>query len=132
MEGLNSYDVVVVGAGAAGLLAALELSLAGKKTAIIEARDRAGGRIHTINDQRFEMPVEMGAEFVHGKLGITLGLLKKAGANKTEVEGDIWRKKEEDLEKDEGFIEGYDEVQKKLKELKSDIPVAQFLREYLN
>jgi monoamine oxidase len=132
MEVSNSFDAVIIGAGAAGLIAALELSLAGKNIAILEARDRAGGRIYTIDDQGFDGPIEMGAEFVHGKLEITLELLKKADANKTKVEGDIWRKKEEGFEKEEGFIEAYDEVQKKLKELKNDIPVKQFLIEYLN
>jgi putrescine oxidase len=40
-------DVVVVGAGAAGLTAANELRKAGLSVAVLEARDRAGGRLWT-------------------------------------------------------------------------------------
>lgn len=41
------YDVVVIGAGFAGLTAAYELSKAGKKVKVLEARDRVGGRVYT-------------------------------------------------------------------------------------
>jgi monoamine oxidase len=41
------YDVVVVGAGYAGLIAARQLKQAGKKIKLLEARERVGGRIHT-------------------------------------------------------------------------------------
>jgi monoamine oxidase len=40
--------VAVVGAGAAGLMAALELKAAGHEVVVLEARDRLGGRIHTV------------------------------------------------------------------------------------
>jgi monoamine oxidase len=74
----NMRDVLIIGAGAAGLIAALELALAGKSCAIVEARDRAGGRIHTINDARFKLPVEAGAEFIHGKLKDHTGTAEKS------------------------------------------------------
>ena len=38
-------DVIVIGAGIAGLAAARTLAEAGQRVALIEARDRAGGRI---------------------------------------------------------------------------------------
>lgn len=41
----NSYDVIVIGAGAAGLMAAKEIVNAGKSVCVLEARDRVGGRI---------------------------------------------------------------------------------------
>ncbi len=41
-------DVVVVGAGLAGLTAARKLHAAGVDVLVVEARDRVGGRTHTI------------------------------------------------------------------------------------
>jgi monoamine oxidase len=60
-------DVVVVGAGAAGLAALRELDRAGNRVLCLEARDRIGGRILTIRDPLSPAPIELGAEFVHGR-----------------------------------------------------------------
>ncbi len=125
------YDVIVVGAGASGLMAAWELVQTGKKVAVVEARDRIGGRIHTITDKNFSIPVELGAEFVHGNLEHTQLLLKKAGAACVKTSGDIWQKENNGLQKQEDFIEDYSLLEKKFKELKQDIPVAQFVKDYL-
>jgi monoamine oxidase len=127
----NLYDVIVVGAGASGLMAAYELTLAGKKVAVIEARDRLGGRIHTITNHGFSLPVELGAEFIHGKLELTKTLLKKAGISTTDVKGDLWQKNGHELTLQEDFIEDYSDLEKKCKELKHDIPVSRFIQEYL-
>ena len=126
-----SYDVIVVGAGAAGLMAAWELVQAGKKVALLEAKDRLGGRIHTILDKEFLMPVELGAEFVHGNLELTQLLLKKAGAKTNQVNGVIWQNEDGELQEQKDFIEDYSELEKKFKELKEDIPVSQFIKEHL-
>jgi monoamine oxidase len=60
-------DVLVLGAGMAGLAAAERLSAAGRRVLVLEARNRIGGRIHTVNDPGLPHPVELGAEFVHGR-----------------------------------------------------------------
>ncbi|GAA1694872.1 flavin monoamine oxidase family protein [Fodinicola feengrottensis] len=59
----ESYDVVIVGAGFAGLTAARELSRRGYSVLQLEARDRMGGRTWT--DERFGRQLEMGGTWVH-------------------------------------------------------------------
>jgi monoamine oxidase len=72
-------DVLVVGAGAAGLAAAAALTRAGRSALIVEARDRIGGRCHTRRLPGIPVPVELGAEFIHGHPDATLSLLQTAG-----------------------------------------------------
>ena len=57
--------VVVVGAGAAGLAAATRLAAAGVDVVVVEARDRVGGRLHTVRPAGWPIPVELGASWVH-------------------------------------------------------------------
>ena len=61
------FDVVVIGAGAAGLSALRELTRAGLKVLCLEARNRIGGRILTLHDPLSPIPIELGAEFIHGR-----------------------------------------------------------------
>jgi len=71
-------DVIVIGAGMAGVSAARELTRIGLSTKVLEARDRVGGRVHSIRDFGGE-PVEAGAEFVHGSGASTWADVKAAG-----------------------------------------------------
>lgn len=83
-------DVLIVGAGAAGLSAGLELSRAGLRVEILEARDRVGGRIFTRHDPTLNHPIELGAEFVHGLPPEIWLPVQQHKLKLTEVEGDMW------------------------------------------
>lgn len=61
---MSQAEIVIVGAGIAGLAAASRLQAAGHQVVVVEARDRIGGRIHT--DRTWATPVELGATWVHG------------------------------------------------------------------
>jgi len=74
----EAADVLVVGAGAAGLAAADALARAGRSVVILEARDRIGGRCWTRHLPGLGIPVELGAEFIHGEAEATYALLHRA------------------------------------------------------
>ena len=73
-----TFDVAVIGAGAAGFAAARTLSGARKRVCLIEARDRAGGRISTLHLPDLPVPIEFGAEFVHGDPETTFEIIDAA------------------------------------------------------
>lgn len=75
----DAPEVVVVGAGVAGLAAARELAGAGIRVVVLEARDRIGGRIFTHRADGLAVPIELGAEFVHGAPAPLLDLVDEAG-----------------------------------------------------
>lgn len=64
MSERKTVDVVVVGAGLSGLAAARTLRLAGHDVAVLEARDRVGGRVGRIENEGFDHPYDSGAQFV--------------------------------------------------------------------
>src|SRR3954471_10816216 len=96
-----SEHIIVVGAGAAGLMAARELARAGKRVTILEARERCGGRIHPLPASEFGYPAAGGAEFVHGEAPVTRALLREAGLFLQPIEGTRWRAEHGALSPDE-------------------------------
>ncbi|HZI99837.1 MAG TPA: NAD(P)/FAD-dependent oxidoreductase [Gemmatimonadaceae bacterium] len=84
-------DVIIIGAGAAGLMAARELRRAGKNVIILESSDRIGGRVMTLNDMNAGVPVELGASFVHGEAPETTRLLDEARLASVTVLGAQYR-----------------------------------------
>jgi len=88
---MQDPTVIIIGAGVSGLAAACELARAGLSVCILEARDRIGGRVFTIHDPALDMPIELGAEFIHGEPPEIWKPLKKAKVKITEVEGENWR-----------------------------------------
>jgi monoamine oxidase len=83
-------DVLVIGAGAAGLAAAAELAAHGKRVTVLEARDRLGGRILTRHPSTESAPIELGAEFIHGRLEETFAWLARGGIRCEQTEGSQW------------------------------------------
>jgi monoamine oxidase len=73
---MNKKSALVIGGGIAGLAAARELARNKISTTVIEAKDRFGGRIHTIHDG--SIPIELGAEFVHGLSKPLLHAIRRA------------------------------------------------------
>ena len=67
-------DVLVVGAGVAGLAAAQELLKQGRSVRVVEARERVGGRLYTRRDYG-DIPIEIGAELIHGTDAVTWALI---------------------------------------------------------
>lgn len=80
-------EVVIIGAGLSGLAAAQSLCSEGVKVRVLEARDRIGGRVYTLHDPSFPMPVELGAEFVHGRPAEIFEIAHAGGLTITEVSG---------------------------------------------
>jgi monoamine oxidase len=114
-------DVFIVGAGAAGLAAARELGARGVDTLLLEARDRAGGRILTIEDPRANVPVELGPEFIHGHHRFTIELLRKMGLMPAEI----------DEERDSDFeYETIDKILAGVDSLQRDTSVAEYLQRF--
>lgn len=124
-------DVIVIGAGAAGLLAARNLSQKGKIVIVLEARNRAGGRIYTITDSAFAQPLEGGAEFVHGQLPITLQLLQEAESVTVAAGGNIYRSQGGKLKREEDFIANEEVLMDSLNSLQKDTTIASFMEEHL-
>lgn len=120
-------DVLVVGAGAAGLSAARNLLRAGKSVIVLEARDRIGGRIHTIHGEGFSFPVEAGAEFIHGDLPFTKSLMKEAKVSYFAGEGRAWNVQSNKLSEGDIFHDDWDLMVKKLHEIDHDMPIGKFL-----
>jgi monoamine oxidase len=83
-------DVIIIGAGMSGLAAASELAGAGLSVCILEARDRIGGRVFTKRDPDLGVPIELGAEFIHGKPREIWEPLQKSRAEIHEVDGASW------------------------------------------
>ncbi len=83
-------DVVVVGAGAAGLAAAHKLAKKKSRVLLLEARDRVGGRVWSCPTSPDGPRVELGAEFIHGDATDTMAVLRDAGVQALATAGDAW------------------------------------------
>lgn len=87
--------MVVVGAGVSGLAAARKLAEAGLRVVVLEASERVGGRIFTVREGG--TPVELGAEFVHGRPQVLWDLIDEAGLETFERVGEFFRVEDGEL-----------------------------------
>ena len=112
-------SVLVIGAGLAGLAAARRLGSAGVHVIVLEARDRIGGRVHTIRDPRVQSPVELGAEFVHGKPGEIWSMVRQEKMRLGTVEGHHWCCEDQRLRNCDKFWSQWKYVARQLKQGKT-------------
>lgn len=106
---MADYDVVIIGTGAAGLAAAAVLVRGGYTVALVEARERVGGRVHTIRPPLATLPVELGADFVHGRPPEVFSIAEEAGLRLYEHTGTSWVALGGRLQSDEDEAAGEDD-----------------------
>jgi monoamine oxidase len=124
---LHLTHILVVGAGAAGLMAARELVRAGKRVTIVEARERCGGRIYPLPAEEFGYPAEGGPEFVHGAAPFTRALMREAQLSLLPRGGTRWSARTGKLSPNEPSVPHMGRFYQALSEVKADLPIAEFL-----
>jgi monoamine oxidase len=122
------YDVIIIGAGAAGLSAARTLSGAGKRVCVVEARERVGGRVHSLHIADLPHPIELGAEFIHGEGASTFSIVDAAALTAAELPDDHWWSEGGQWKQVDDFWAEIDAVRAKIPASGKDISFADFLR----
>ncbi|AHJ96906.1 flavin monoamine oxidase family protein [Hymenobacter swuensis] len=124
-------DILILGAGAAGLLAARNLARAGRRVTVLEARSRPGGRIHTLAAEAgFSAPTEAGAEFLHGDVPLTRQLLQEYGITWLATAGTTYEVTDGQARPAESFLDDMPLLLSKLHSLPHDMPLTEFLAQY--
>lgn len=129
----NDADILIVGAGAAGLAAARELSFSKLRVIVLEARNRIGGRINTHIDTESPAPIELGAEFVHGVAPETFKLADRTAGTLLEVPNVHWYFHNAVLSKTNEFWSNIEQAMDELADYKGpDESFADFLDNYIH
>src|SRR5881394_1910660 len=115
------FDVIVIGAGASGLACARALSGAGKRVCVLEARDRVGGRIDTRHIDGVSVPIELGAEFIHGESETTFPIVDAAGLAAYQLSDTHLWSRGGALTKIDDFWGAMEKIRKPIAKLKRDI-----------
>ncbi|HWK50896.1 MAG TPA: NAD(P)/FAD-dependent oxidoreductase [Steroidobacter sp.] len=127
----DEYDVIVVGAGAAGLAAAAHLSRNGKSVCVLEARDRIGGRILTVRPRGATVPLELGAEFIHGESPSIFEQLRLAGDVAVDAAETRYRVPQPGrMKPSEDLFMTMKERLKRIPKPRADLPFAEFLENH--
>ena len=126
---MHTHDIIIIGAGASGLIAARELACEGYDVLVLEGSKRIGGRAFTFRDDKFPDWTETGAEFIHGKQKETIRLLKEYKIKLTPAKGKIWQPRfGEENDHDKDLVKGHRRLlSKKLKAVKRDLSMKKFL-----
>lgn len=128
---MEKVDIIIIGAGASGLMVGRDLSKAGKKVLILEARDRIGGRIWPLPASLFGYVADAGAEFIHGEAPVTQGLIAEAGLTFIPTEGENWSVREGAPTKTQRVKPEQDVLNERLGKLEVDMPIAEFMALHL-
>src|SRR5262245_54412588 len=106
--------VAIIGAGVAGLAAARRLALSGVDVTLLEARERIGGRTWTIRTPSLTVPVELGAEFLHGKTPELDSIVQRAALRAIDIAGRRWTSSAHGLRLRDDFWERLDRLMRRL------------------
>jgi monoamine oxidase len=126
----DKLDVLIIGAGAAGLAAARELSVAGRKVIVLEARNRIGGRIYTNHDQKSIVPIELGAEFVHGQAPELLEIAHRSGLTLCDASEMHFLLHDKLVARSEDFWLQMEKINDRMKRTKRDRSFQEFIDEH--
>jgi monoamine oxidase len=124
---MKNKQVIIAGAGIAGLVAARLLIREGIEVTILEARERTGGRI--LSEHSGDLTLEAGPEFIHGHLRETIALLKAYDIPYIKTSGKMYFLRNGRFTQEEEIVEHWDLLIKKMKQVKRDLPFIQFLNE---
>ena len=122
-------EVVVIGAGVAGLACAQALCDAGLRVTILEARSRVGGRIWTVHPSLTNAPVELGAEFIHGLPREVWQIVERARLETHELTGNRWRLEQGRLAPMSGSWDLIDSIFRRIDESAPDQSFHDFLEQ---
>jgi monoamine oxidase len=126
----DETHTVIIGAGAAGLAAAAQLACAKHSVVILDARDRLGGRILTDRTISAPVPIELGAEFIHGESSAVMGWLSIANQAAIDASHSRWRLNDGKLHPANDGLQDLKRSFARIRPPRRDIPFAQFLERH--
>jgi monoamine oxidase len=124
---VKQRDVVVIGGGVAGLAAADVLAELGARVVLLEARSRLGGRIWTRRVQGWPCPIELGAEFVHGRMPAVIELAREAGLALAQIPAVHLERRRGKLREMGEVWKRFEALTRRMKSTGSDRSIADFL-----
>lgn len=121
------FDTLIIGAGASGLAAAAMLSQQGQSVCLLEARERIGGRIYTRDEPDIAIPIDLGAEFVHGAAPATIRWLRRSNTAIVDAAQTRWMKFNGKLQLTDDLFEKMKAGLDRVRRPRKDLPFSEFL-----